>query len=57
MGFNGDGDSKAFATIENIYRNEKVTKYICKWGFFGDGDCKASSGGSRLGIWGFIPCQ
>ena len=29
MGFYGDGDSKAFANIENIYGNEKVTKYEC----------------------------
>ena len=31
MGFYGDGDSKAFANIENIYKNENVTKY--EWGF------------------------
>ena len=28
-GFYGDGDSKAFANIENIYGNGKVTKYEC----------------------------
>ena len=33
MGFYGDGDSKAFANIENIYGNGKVTKYECIWGF------------------------
>ena len=33
MGFYGDGDSKAFANIENIYGNGKVTKYEFIWGF------------------------
>ena len=33
MGFYGDGDSKAFANIENIFRNENVTKYECLWAF------------------------
>ena len=33
MGFYGDGDSKAFANIENIYGNGKVTKYECIWAF------------------------
>ena len=33
MGFYGDGDSKAFANIENIYKNENVTKYECLWAF------------------------
>ena len=26
MGFYGDGDSKAFANIENIYRNDKCNQ-------------------------------
>ena len=29
MGFYGDGDRKAFANIDNIYGNEKVSKYEC----------------------------
>ena len=29
MGFYGDFDSKAFANIENIYGNGKVTYYEC----------------------------
>ena len=33
MGFYADGDSKAFANIENIYRNGNVTKHECLWGF------------------------
>ena len=33
MGFYGDRDSKAFANIENIYRNGNVTKHECLWGF------------------------
>ena len=32
MGFY-DGDSKDFANIENIYGNDKVTKYEFIWGF------------------------
>ena len=32
-GFNGERDSKAFANIENIFKNENVTKYECIWGF------------------------
>ena len=28
-GFYGDGDSKAFATVENIYENDIVIKYEC----------------------------
>ena len=40
MGFYGDGDSKAFANIENIYGNGKVTKYE-HMGFYGDRDSKA----------------
>ena len=27
MGFYGDGDSKAFANIENIYENKNMTKH------------------------------
>ena len=41
MGFYGDGDSKAFANIENIYGNVKVTKYEFIWAFMVDGDSKA----------------
>ena len=41
MGFYGDGDSKAFANIENIYGNAKVTKYEYIWGFMVTGDSKA----------------
>ena len=33
MGFYGEVDSKVFANIENIYRNDKVTKYEYIWGF------------------------
>ena len=34
MGFYGNnGDSKAFANIENIYGNGNVTKYECIWDF------------------------
>ena len=33
MGFYGNGDSKDFANIENIYGNGKVTKYEFIWGF------------------------
>ena len=33
IGFYGDRDSKAFANIENIYRNGNVTKYECLWAF------------------------
>ena len=29
MWFYGEGDSKGYANIENIYRNEKVSKYEC----------------------------
>ena len=32
-GFYGDGDSKDFANIENIYGNGKVTKYEFILGF------------------------
>ena len=33
MGFYGNGDSKDFANIENIYGNGKVNKYEFIWGF------------------------
>ena len=64
MGFYGDGDSKAFANIENIYGNGKVTKYECHMGFYGDGDSKAFAnieniyGNGKVTkyecIWGFM---
>ena len=44
MGFYGNGDSKDFANIENIYGNVKglCNKYECNhMGFYGDGDSKA----------------
>ena len=37
MGFYGDGDSKAFANIENIYGNAKWMHM----GFYVNGDSKA----------------
>ena len=29
MSFSGDGDSKAYKEVENVYGEEKVTKYEC----------------------------
>ena len=33
MGFCGGGDTAAFANMENIFRNDKLTKYECVWPF------------------------
>ena len=40
MGFYGNGDSKDFDNIENIYGNARVSKYEYM-GFYGDRDSKA----------------
>ena len=41
MGFYGDGDSKAFANIENIYGNAKCKQIRMHMGFYVNGDSKA----------------
>ena len=33
MGFCGGGDTAAFVNMENIFRNDEVTKYECVWAF------------------------